>query len=211
LSDERAFVQTLYNQILGRSGTLAELDPWVSLLGAQGQTAVVNGITKSAEALGRVVDQLYLRFLGRESDAGGRSGWIGSLQGGGTLEAVESLFLTSPEYISHINTDFVQSLYLNILGRPGSPGELSQWNNNFQAAGGLTGIANFQAAGGLTGIANAFVHSTENRLNTLRSDFQTLLHRTPTNTELTPLVNTSLDLLALQRLVLSSPEFFANG
>src|SRR5262249_6591853 len=35
LSDERAFVQTLYNQTLGRSGTLPELDPWVSLLGTQ--------------------------------------------------------------------------------------------------------------------------------------------------------------------------------
>src|SRR5262249_51842352 len=103
LSDERAFVQTLYNQTLGRSGTLPELDPWVSLLGTQGQAAVVNGIAKSAEALGRVVDQLYLRFLGRESDASGRSGWIGFLQGGGKLEAGGSLVFTLREYIRSLN------------------------------------------------------------------------------------------------------------
>jgi hypothetical protein len=169
-------------------------------LGGQGQAAVANAVRLSPEALDRVIDQLYLRFLGRQSDASGRNGWLGFLEHGGTLEAVESLFLTSPEYISHISTDYVQSLYLNILGRTGSSDELAAWNNNIQNLGGLTGIA------------NAFVHSTENRLNTVRSDFQTFLHRTPSVTELIPLASaTALDLLALQGVVLSSPEFFANG
>jgi hypothetical protein len=199
LNNGRAFVQTLYNELLGRTGTLAELDPWVNLLNTQGQEAVANGIGKSPEALGRVVDQLYLRFLGRQSDAGGRNGWISFLTGGGTLEAVEQLFLTSPEYVSHISTDYVQSLYLNILGRPGSPDELAVWNNNIQNVGGLPGIA------------RAFVASPENRLNSLRLDFQTFLHRTPANAEILPLANSSRDLLALERMVLSSPEFFANG
>jgi hypothetical protein len=160
--------------------------------------AVANGILYSAEALGRVVDQLYLRFLGRQSDATGRSGWIGFLQQGGTLEQVETLFLTSPEYVSHIDTIFVQSLYLNILGRPGSGDELALWNNQMQNLG-------------FAGIASAFVHSPENRLNTLRLDFQAFLHRTPALSELIPLVNTSRDLLGFEVLVLSSPEFFANG
>jgi hypothetical protein len=53
LGPGRAFVQTLYNEVLGRTGTLAELDPWVNLLGSQGQAAVVNGISRSPEALGR--------------------------------------------------------------------------------------------------------------------------------------------------------------
>ena len=75
----------------------------------------------------------------------------------------------------------------------------ASWNNNIQNVGGLAGVA------------AAFVGSPENRRNTLCSDFQTFLHRTPTDTELMPLVNTSLPLLALQDAVLSSPEFFANG
>jgi hypothetical protein len=200
LSSDRAFVQTLYDGVLGRTGTLAELDGWVGLLNTpgQGQAAVASGIQKSSEALGRIVDQLYLRFLGRQSDANGRNGWVNFLAGGGTLEQVETLFLTSPEYLGHINTDFVQSLYLNILGRAGRADELALWNNNIQNLG-------------LTGIANGFISSTENRVNTLRSDFQTFLHRTPANTELAPLASLSLDLLTLQGLVLSSPEFFANG
>jgi hypothetical protein len=199
LSDPRAFLQTLYNNLLGRTGSLAELDSWVQVLSTQGQAAVTNAILHSSEALGRIVDSYYLRFLGRQSDAAGRAGWISFFQTGGTEEQIETFFLTSPEYISHINTDFVQSLYLNILGRPGSPAELAQWNNN---------IVN---AGGLSGIANAFTHSPENRLNTLRSDFQMFLHRTPSDTELMPLVNLSLDLLSLEGLVLSSQEFFMNG
>jgi hypothetical protein len=199
LSDDRAFVQTLYNQLLGRTGALGELDPWVQVLHSQGQPAVANAILHSGEALGRIVDAFYLRFLGRQSDAAGRAGWIAFLQHGGTEEQMESLFLTSPEYISHIDTDFVQSLYLNILGRSGSPAELAQWNNNIQNVGGLAGVA------------NAFVDSTENRLNTLRSDFQTFDHRTPADGELIPLVNGPQDLLSLEAQVLSSQEFFMNG
>jgi len=199
LTNEEAFVQALYNDLLGRTGTLVELDQWAGVLAGHGQAAVVNGIRLSPEALGRVVDQLYIRFLGRQSDPGGRAGWIGFLQQGGTLEGLENAFLTAPEYISHINTDYVQSLYLNILGRTGSSSELATWNNNIQNLGGLSGVA------------NAFTHSAENRLNTLRSYFQTLLHRTPPDSELIPLVNAPLDLLSLEGMVLSSPEFFANG
>jgi hypothetical protein len=198
LDDAHAFVQTLYNEVLGRTGLPSELNSWVSVLSTQGQAAVANDILRSGEALGRIVDSFYLRFLGRQADSGGRAGWIGFLQNGGTEEQVESLFLTSPEYVSHINVDYVQSLYINILGRTGSAAELAQWNNNVQSLG-------------LLGIANGFVHSAENRLNMLRSDFQTFLHRTPTDTELMPLVNTSLDLLSLEGVVLSSSEFFANG
>ena len=199
LNNNQAFVQTLYNNLLGRTGALAELDPWVQMLNAQGQSAVANAILHSPEALGRIVDSFYLRFLGRQSDAGGRAGWITFLQNGGTEEQLETQFLTSPEYISHINTDFVQSLYLNILGRPGSPEELAGWNNNIQ---------NF---GGLASVANAFVTSVENRANTVQSDFQTFLHRGSSATETASLANSSLNLLSLEQLVLSSPEFFGNG
>jgi Periplasmic copper-binding protein (NosD)/Domain of unknown function (DUF4214) len=199
LDTRHAFVQQLYNGLLGRTGAAAELDAWVSLITSdfdtQGRAAVANDILHSNEALGRIVDSFYLRFLGRQSDAAGRAGWVNFLQHGGTEEQLETLFLTSPEYIGHINVDFVQSLYLNILGRPGSPSELAGWNNNIQSLG-------------LAGIANGFVRSAENRANTVTSYFQTFIHRPPTNSELTPLVNSAQDLLALEGKVLSSDEFF---
>jgi hypothetical protein len=198
LDANHSFVQSLFNKVLGRTGSMSELDPWVQLLNTQGQASVVAGISRSSEALGRIVDQLYLRFLGRRSDPMGRSSWIGFLQNGGALENLETAFLTAPEYINHINTDFVQSLYINVFGRTGSGAELAQWNSNIQTLG-------------LTGIANSFTHSVENRLDTLRTYFQMFLDRTPSDAELAPLVNSSADLLTLEGSVLSSPEYFTNG
>jgi hypothetical protein len=198
LSSQRASIQALYNEVLGRTGSLAELDGWVSVLNTQGQSVVVNDILRSQESLGRIVDGFYIRFLGRQSDAGGRAGWISFLQHGGTEEHLETLFVTSPEYLSHINTDFVQSLYINILGRTGDANELAGWNNQIQKLG-------------LAGIANGFTGSVENRTDTLDSYFQTFLHRAPTTTETNTFVNSSADLLSMEGAVLSLPEYFSNG
>jgi hypothetical protein len=190
LSPARSFVQALYNEVLGRTGQIAELDPWVGLLNSQGPHAVAIGILRSSEALGRIVDAFYLRLLGRASDPSGRAGWISFLQSGNTEEQLETLFLTSPEYISHIDTDYVQSLYINILGRTGSAGELAAWYSNIQFLG-------------LPGIANGFVTSPENRLNTVLGYFQTFLHRTPTDSEVAVVNSVTLDLLSLEGYVLA--------
>jgi hypothetical protein len=198
LSSQRAYVQTLYNEVLGRTGSLPELDSWVAILNSQGQAAVAKGILRSSEALGQIVDGFYLRFLGRQSDPGGRANWISFLQHGGTEEQLENLFLTSPEYQSHINTDFVQSLYINILGRTGSASELAGWNSQLQQLG-------------LGGIASGFTQSAENRADTVLALFQTFLHRVPGTAETSALVNSSADLLSLEGMVLSSSEFFTNG
>ncbi len=184
--------------MLGRTGSLAELDGWVSVLNAQGQSVVVNDILRSQESLGRIVDGFYIRFLDRQSDADGRASWISFLQNGGTEEQLENAFLTSPEYLSHISTDFVQSLYINILGRTGSASELAGWNNIIQQIG-------------FGGIANGFIGSVENRSITLSTYFQTFLHRTPTTTETNTFVNSSADLLSMEGAVMSLPEYFLNG
>ncbi len=198
LSTPQSFIQAMYNELLGRTGSLAELNGWVPVLTAQGQPAVVNDILRSPESLGRIVDAFYLRFLGRQSDASGRTSWVTFLQNGGTEEQLENAFLSSPEYLGHINTDFVQSLYINILGRTGAANELAGWNNLIEQLG-------------LGGIANGFIASTENRSLTLDTYFQTFLHRAPTTAELNTFVNSPVDLLSLEGMVLSLPEYFTNG
>jgi hypothetical protein len=190
-----AFVQTLYLDDLGRVGSSTEINGWVSIFNTSGQAAVVNGIFRSSESLGRIVDSFYLRFLGRQSDPSGRAGWINFLQSGGTQEQLETDFLTSPEYISHIDTDFVQSLYINILGRTGSASELAGWNNLLPTIG-------------LTGVANGFTHSTELRDDTAVADYETYLYRAPRGTELPALVGSSQDLLSFSVFVQSTSEFF---
>jgi hypothetical protein len=197
LNQTQSFVQGVYNDLLGRTGSLAELNLWVNVFNAQGQAAVANGILRSSEALGRVVDSFYLRFLGRQSDAAGRAAWISTLQNGASLESVEAGFITSPEYLSHIDTDFVQSLYINLLGRTGSAAELAAWNNNIQTLG-------------LAGITNAFLTSQEYRGDNVSADFALFLHRQPTPTESSAFVGTSLDLLGIEVAILTSQECFAN-
>src|SRR5262249_5994674 len=138
----------------------------------------------------------YIRFLGRQSDTAGRNAWINILQHGASLESVEAGFITSPEYVSHIDTDFVQSLYINLLGRTGSAAELALWNNSVQSLG-------------LAGIANAFLTSQEYRGDNVSADFQLFLHRSPSPTETSAFVGLATDLLGIEAAVLSSPECLA--
>jgi len=198
LTLNRSFVQALYNELLGRTGALSELDAWVTVLNAQGQPAVTRGIRQSPEALGRIVDTFYLRFLGRVADQAGRAGWINFLINGNTIEAMTTAFTTTPEYVSHINTDYVQSLYINILGRTGSSSELAAWNNALPTIG-------------LNGVANGFSNSIEYRKNYIISFYQTFLHRTPSAGEVSGVSALTGSILDLQLFILNSNEYFTNG
>jgi hypothetical protein len=190
-----ALVQTLFLDDLGRIASTSDINTWVSVFNASGQAAVVKGIYFSSESLGRIVDSFYLRFLGRQSDTAGRASFISFLQNGGAEQQMENIFLTSPEYIAHIDTDFVQSLYINILGRTGSSSELAFWNNQLQTLG-------------LLGVANGFTGSTENRQNAAIAAYETYLYRAPRSSEESSLVNSSQDLLSFAVFVESTSEFF---
>jgi hypothetical protein len=199
LSPDESFVQSLYHHLLGRTGTIAEIDAWVAALPALDYDGVVHAILYSSESLGRVVDSYYLDYLGRAADAPGRAGWVSAIQQGVSLEAVQAGFLASPEYQGHINTDFVQSLYLNVLHRTGSAAELAGWNSALPQLG-------------LAGVAAAFTASTENRVNTTTEYYQDLLGRTPQPGEAASLASgVPGDLLALEAAVLDGGEYYANG
>jgi hypothetical protein len=197
LSQAQAFVQTLYNHVLRRTGSMQELIPWTNLLASQGQAAVVTGILHSPESLGRIVDDLYMRLLGRQSDPIGRNNWIGFLASGGSIEQLEDVFLTSPEYIGQ-NANWVQSLYLNVLDRPGTDAEVAAWNNA-------------EPTLGMTGIAVAFTNSAEARAVATVADYRTFLHRTPTAGEVMVITGLPLDLLGIESYLLLSPEYYSNG
>ncbi len=197
ISSPPAFVQTLFLDDLGRLGSASDINGWVSVFNADGQATVAQGLYFSSESLGRLVDSFYLRFLGRQSDTAGRASFISFLQNGGTEQQMENIFLTSPEYLSHIDTDFVQSLYINVLGRTGSSSELAFWNNQLQTIG-------------LLGVANGFTGSTENRQNTAIADYETYLYRAPRSSEESSLVNSSKDLLEFAVFVESTSEFFVS-
>src|SRR5262249_44475079 len=142
----------------------------------------------------------YLRFLGRADNGTEELGWVKAVQTGAlTLDQVEAGFIASPEYQGHINTDYVQSLYLNLLHRTGSAPELAYWNAQLPQLG-------------LAGVAASFTGSFENRVNTATQYYQDLLDRTPQPGEAANLANGFKgDLLALEAAVLGSGEYYVKG
>jgi hypothetical protein len=197
LSQGEAFVQTLYDHVLRRTGSLDELTPWVNVLAQSGQLTVVDGILYSPESLGRSVDDLYTRLLDRDADPIGRNDWIGFLATGGSVEEVEQIFVTSPEYLSK-NANWPRSLYHNILSRAGTDQEISDWSNAISTIG-------------FSAIAVAFTHSTEASYVETTSIYRRFLHRTPAQAEAALVVGMPLNLLGIDHFVLGSPEYFANG
>ena len=98
------------------------------MLPALGRAGVAHAILYSTESLDRIVSGYYLRFLGRADDGSEEMGFVSLLQNGAALEQVQALFIASPEYQGHINTDYAQSLYINLLGRTAGLAELSGVN-----------------------------------------------------------------------------------
>jgi hypothetical protein len=199
LSPDESFVQSLYHHLFGRTGAIPEIDAWVAELPALGYGDVAHSILYSTESLDRIVGGYYLRFLGRADNGGEELGWVKAVQTGAmTLEQVETGFIASPEYQGHINTDYVQSLYLNILHRTGSAAELAGWNNALPQLG-------------LAGVAAGFTGSFENRVNTATGFYQDLLGRTPQFAEAASLASANGDLLTLEADLLASGDYYANG
>lgn len=209
LSADQQFVQTLYNDFLQRSGSVAELNGWVAQFPALGRTGVANAIIRSDEALRRLVDTFYEKFLNRPADSAGETGWAQFLESGGTEEQLMVDFLSSPEYYAHATAligspnpdgNFIETIYEQLLGRPGSAAEISNW---------LASLPGLNRGG----VATFTVNSTEARTDAVLQLYMNLLHRTtpPTAAELANWVNSSLDFLSIEVPLASSAEFYNNG
>ncbi len=203
------YIQSLYLACLGRSGTTAELQPWVGALATAGRTWVANQILHSPEALIRVVDGLYVSYLGRHMDAASAPGYVTFLQSGGTEEQVMMALLTSSEFVAHwtavlqipgsSDANFIGGLYEALLHRGASSAEIAQW---------VAGIPLL----GKTGIILGFMTSVECRLIEVKADYA-LLHRgtVPSDAEAMPWATSGMSLLTLEAGVLASWEFYYDG
>jgi hypothetical protein len=221
VSGNAAYVEALYRTLLKRTGNVApggDAAGWVKALdqGALTRQAVAAAISHSPEALGVVVDGLYLKLLGRQSDPGGRAAFVAFLAQGGTVEQVTAFMLSSPEYAAKAGADgaFVQSLYGELLGRTGANAEVAGWEKAMTSVG--------RAA-----VINAFLSSAEYRADVVQqlygfnlapagteaSLFDPVLHRAaaPGAGEINSWVNSPLDTLAIETALAGSGEFFANG
>jgi hypothetical protein len=155
LSDD-GFVQQVYQNVLGRSADSEGLQYWDGVLASgasrgnvligfsesaeyKAQTRSTGGDTNDAEAY-----RLYQAALGRGSDAGGLAFWSAQLANGSTPTQVAQAFIESPEfqqtYGALSTSDFVSTLYQNVLHRAGDAAGQQYWTNVLAQGGDQAGV-----------------------------------------------------------------------
>ena len=95
-----AFVQSLYENVLGRAGDQAGINNWTQVLAAgTSRAAVAASFIGSPESSQISIDGDYNDFLGRVGDTAGVNSWVAQIQNGPmTMAEVAAAFAGSPEY-----------------------------------------------------------------------------------------------------------------
>lgn len=222
LTGNAAFVEALYNDFLHRDGNTSpggDAYYWVNALDnftlTPGQ--VVNDILHSPESLTDQVDSLYEKILDRQADPGGRAYFVSLLQGGGTLEQVMSVMLSSAEYAGDTggsDTAFIQSLYTKILNRTAAASEVQGWLNVLPEQGDAAVVNGFLNSAEFRGDAIAELYDGAfTTAKSIASILPDLLQRTasPSAGEIGGWVNSGLDLLTIEGSFASSAEFLSKN
>ncbi len=218
LTQAERFVQSVYQDVLQRFGTQAEIDGWANQLAGSSTSAIAAAIVQSHEARLRLVDGMYFALLGRFTDGSEELGWVNELDQGMTQEQVAAQLLGSQEFAARANalektadanTNFVRALYDVLLRRTGGSGEVQGWVSQLSSLGS-------------TGVAAAFLGSVEYRADTVGTFYGSttptrlaftpdLLKRTspPPAADVQGWANSSLGLDAIEAAFAGSQEYFA--
>jgi subtilisin-like proprotein convertase family protein len=209
LDPDHKFIRQLYFNALGRTGTLAEWNLWTPLLAQpNGRALVVNGIERSGEARDHLVKGWYQSFLGRQALNGEETPWVNAFLAGATEEQVLSGILGSGEYFNRTpaitntiggpsNTTFIQALYIQLLNRSPSPGEINIWASQIPTIGNQ-------------GVAFAILSSLEYREDVVRGYYVNLLLRptAPAQSEVDGWAMSPLDITSIRVGFETSQEFY---
>lgn len=130
-----AFVQNLYLDLLARRPENAGLNFWVNQIetGAQTREQVAGAYFAAPEFLetAQFVISFYLGLLTRDPDFSGWEYWMTQLRSGRTRISVVTDVMGTPEvsaiYDPLTLPDFVNALYVNLLGRAATPAEIAYW------------------------------------------------------------------------------------
>jgi hypothetical protein len=93
------YFSALYTDVLGRSAIPSEIETWLAGEPADvSRTTLASQFITSMEANQFLVQSLYQKYLNRNADADGLSGFVQSRANGATVEAVIASILGSDEY-----------------------------------------------------------------------------------------------------------------
>jgi len=225
LSGNQQFVQALYGDFLGRTGSSSEVDFWANQItgGTATRNQVATSIITSPEANTLYVTNLYHTLLQRTPDAGGLSAWVSQLNAGASKESVAAGITSSSQYFSMLtlaslegdppipfnqtgatgDSAYVTSLYVRDLERLPENSELSSW----LAGGPMTSSRRLS-------VAQSMLTSTEARNLMIEGDlyYRLLNRRTPVpSAEVSSWNSSGLLLTPLQIAFASSNEYFVSG
>ena len=103
-ASNQAFVQGLYQTVLGRTPTASDLSFWTGqLAGGTPRMVIAQQILNSSESIADDIRLDYVNILGRDADPGSLSQWVSMIQNGQMTEAqVATVLLCSPEFFNRI-------------------------------------------------------------------------------------------------------------
>ena len=161
-----AYVSSLYESVLGRTGSPTDVNNWVAEMNAGTTPAqVAAAFVNSSEHRWDQVDYYYSVFLNRAPDPTA-STWVSMLQSGVSEQTVaQDLIMSSEFQVEHItDASFVSALYEDVLGRAASNGEISAWLSAITG-----GMSRSQ-------VAAAFIGSNESYALLVQGDYASYLH-----------------------------------
>lgn len=145
---DTAWLAGLYADVLGRTGTGAELAWWQQAL-ALGETRgkIAMGFLVSRERRSAQVDEWYRQYLGREADAGGLAWWLDVWQNQGE-HAVQAGLLSSAEFFSRTagTAQWLAELYRLLLLRAAAAHEIAWWEQRATTMGRVAVVRSFLAS-----------------------------------------------------------------
>jgi uncharacterized delta-60 repeat protein len=130
----QAWVTGMYQDLLGRTPSAAEVQAWVNTLNAGTPPAgVALGFAASPEREAQRVRFNYQTYLGRTASQAEVDEWVNAFVGGVTNEEMVAGFVGSPEYYLNAQKGrdnqavWVARAYLDVLSRAASVSEVNLW------------------------------------------------------------------------------------
>lgn len=130
-----------YRDFLGREGSAGSIDIYATSI-EKGEHSPAWGVqllmdcAESDNSAGAVV-RLYQSFFKRDPDMGGFTYWLGKIRGGARVSSVADQFASSSEFTSTYgamaDTDFVETVYQNVLGREADADGKAYWVEQLKA------------------------------------------------------------------------------
>lgn len=169
---QRGWAHRATRDLLFRFADASTLDALqAQLAGGTSRASATAAIMGTDEYRGLDVDRVFIDFLRRPADPGGRAYWINSIRNGKALWRFRAQLFGSNEYFKNsgsLNASYVERAYGEVLGRDADPSGKAYWT------------AKLDAGANRGSVALQFISSPEAKRRLVDDQFLRFLDRLPT-------------------------------